>query len=107
VERERFKDAPALEEDDWVTLTETQWIADLDSFYAVVHTERRRQDQILKVSDLTGIEVRDRQGEDAVGELAEIVFESTTGKIRYGALSFGGFLGFVPVAFQGIGRGNE
>jgi len=94
VDRERFEDAPAIEQDDWTTLTQTQWSADLDTFYAVEDTKRRSAENIRKVSDLTGIEIRDRQGEEAIGELAEIVFESATGKIRYGALSFGGFLGF-------------
>jgi sporulation protein YlmC with PRC-barrel domain len=94
VERERFEVAPAIEQDDWTTLTQTRWSADLDTFYAVEDTERRRAEHIYKVSDLTGMEIRDRQGKEAVGTLAEIVFESNTGKIRYGALSFGGFLGF-------------
>lgn len=94
VERERFKQAPAIEQDDWTTLTQTRWSTDLDTFYAVDDAERRPEEHIGKVSHLTGIEIRDQQGEEPVGELAEIVFESNTGKIRYGALSFGGFLGF-------------
>jgi sporulation protein YlmC with PRC-barrel domain len=99
VERERFKDAPAIETDGWTTLSQIQWIADLDTYYSVTVVERRREDNIHKVSDLTGMDIRDRRGEEAIGELAEIVFESKTGKIRYGALSFGGFLGFGETLF--------
>ena len=87
VEQERFKEAPAIEQDDWTTLTQTGWTAALDTFYAVEDTQRRREEHIHKLSGLIGMEIRDRQGKEAVGNLTEIVFESNTGKIRYGALS--------------------
>ncbi|MDZ7619137.1 MAG: PRC-barrel domain-containing protein [Patescibacteria group bacterium] len=99
VESARFKDAPALKKDDWTSLSQTQWSADLDTYYSVTVIERRREDNIHKASDLIGMDIRNLRGEDAIGELAEIVFESDTGKIRYGALSFGGFLGFGETLF--------
>ena len=99
VDQERFKNAPAIKQDGWATLSQTQWSSDLDTHYSVTVVERRREDSIHKVSDLIGMDIRNLRGEDAVGELAEIVFESTTGNIRYGALSFGGFLGFGETLF--------
>ena len=99
VDQERFKKAPAIEQDNWTTLTQIRWTADLDTYYAVEGTQRRREEHIHKLSDLTGMEIRDRHGKEAVGNLTEIVFESNTGKIRYGALSFGGFLGFGETLF--------
>ncbi len=99
VDQERFKNAPAIKQDGWTTLSQTQWSSDLDTYYSVTVAERRREDNIHKVSDLIGMDIRNLRGEDAVGELAEIVFESKTGEIRYGALSFGGFLGFGETLF--------
>jgi sporulation protein YlmC with PRC-barrel domain len=93
VERKRFEQAPAIERDDWAALTQIRWNPDLATFYAMTGT-KRQDERIGKVSNLTGMEIRNRQGEDAIGSLAEIVFDSNTGRIRYGALSFGGFLGF-------------
>ncbi len=110
ITQERFEGAPTMERDDLAGLADAAYAADLYRFYAVEGVDRRRADQALqtdperadyaperafyKVSDLVGLEVRDIRKEDALGDLKEIVFESGTGKILYGALSFGGFLGF-------------
>lgn len=90
---ERFEEAPALE-DDWNVLGEPEWAADLDAFYGLEDLERNQERQIYRVSQLTGSRVRDRDDERNLGSLREIVVEIETGPIRYGALSYGGFLGF-------------
>jgi sporulation protein YlmC with PRC-barrel domain len=94
VERKRFEQAPLIEQDDWTTLTRLRWSTEVDRFYAVEDAERHPEQRMNKVSNLTGTKIMDRLGKDTVGSLTEIVFENNTGKIRYGALSFGGFLGF-------------
>jgi sporulation protein YlmC with PRC-barrel domain len=48
--------------------------------------------QFLSASTLTGDIVKTPQG-DALGELKDIMIDTTDGKIAYGVLSFGGVLG--------------
>ncbi len=93
VNGERFEEAPALE-DDWSVPGDPEWAADLDAFYGLEDLERNQERQIYRVSQLTGSRVRDRDDERNLGSLREIVVDLETGSIRYGALSYGGFLGF-------------
>jgi sporulation protein YlmC with PRC-barrel domain len=46
----------------------------------------------LKASDLAGLDVRGMSGEDAIGEINDVVI-GRDGKVAYVAVSFGGFLG--------------
>ncbi len=48
--------------------------------------------QIRKASDLIGTDVRNLEGKD-VGSIEDLAIDPQNGKIRYAALSFGGFLG--------------
>lgn len=47
---------------------------------------------VFKVSDVNGMEVRNPVG-DKLGDVHDVVIDVTDGRIRYAALSFGGFLG--------------
>lgn len=93
VSEEQFQKAPTLE-DDWSVLDDPEWAANLDAFYGLEDVQRHQERQSCRVSGLTGIRVRDRTHEHDLGNLREIVFEVETGHIRYGALSYGGLLGF-------------
>lgn len=46
----------------------------------------------LSTSTLTGDSVKNHQGE-SLGDLKDIMIDTTSGKISYGVLSFGGVLG--------------
>lgn len=50
------------------------------------------QDMTIRLSELTGLEVRNAQNED-LGDIDDIVIDMRTGKIRYAAVASGGFLG--------------
>ena len=47
---------------------------------------------MFKASELMDLEVKGKNGED-LGEIEDVVFDAKTGKIRYAAISMGGFLG--------------
>ncbi|EMI21220.1 PRC-barrel domain-containing protein [Rhodopirellula maiorica SM1] len=46
----------------------------------------------IRVSQLIGYNIQNSQGE-SVGEIKDIVLDSRTGKVRYAAVTYGGFLG--------------
>lgn len=48
--------------------------------------------EVMGASTLIGDKVINRQGED-LGKIEELMIDMNSGKIRYGVLSFGGFLG--------------
>lgn len=48
--------------------------------------------RFLSASTLNGDAVKNRQG-DSLGDLKDIMIDTTNGKIAYGVLSFGGVLG--------------
>ena len=71
----------------------------------------------IRVSELIGCEIENSRGED-VGEIEDIVIDSSTGKVRYAAVTYGGFLGLgnklyaVPfeafkVGIEADERGND
>lgn len=47
---------------------------------------------MFSLDDLKGVTVRNTEGED-LGKLEDIVVDGTSGRVAYGVLSFGGFLG--------------
>lgn len=47
---------------------------------------------VWRADDLIGMTVRNDAGED-LGEIKNLVIDTSSGKIRYAAMSFGGFLG--------------
>lgn len=49
-------------------------------------------DHSQRVSKMIGMDVQNMKGED-LGEIEDLVMDTQTGKIRYAAISFGGFLG--------------
>jgi sporulation protein YlmC with PRC-barrel domain len=46
----------------------------------------------IRVSQLTGTNIENSQGE-SVGEINDLVIDANTGKVRYAAITYGGFLG--------------
>ncbi|MCM2369676.1 PRC-barrel domain-containing protein [Aporhodopirellula aestuarii] len=46
----------------------------------------------IRVSQLMGLNIQNSQGE-SVGEINDIVLDARTGKVRYAAVTYGGFLG--------------
>lgn len=50
------------------------------------------QQQMMRVSELTQLNVRNQQGEE-LGSIEDVVIDMQSGEVRYAALSYGGFLG--------------
>lgn len=46
----------------------------------------------IRVSQLIGMNIQNSQGE-SVGEINDLVLDASTGKVRYAAVTYGGFLG--------------
>jgi hypothetical protein len=67
--------------------------------------DRTRQHQGYKASELLGLNVRGRTGDDDIGEIEDLMI-GNDGKVKYAAVSFGGFLGIgekmFAVPFQAI-----
>jgi len=55
-------------------------------------SEKAETGRALRASEITGMEVRNSQGED-LGNIEDLMIDMSTGQIRYAVLSFGGFLG--------------
>lgn len=55
--------------------------------------EKAVQRLAVRASDLIGMEVYNAEG-DALGSVYDIVIDARKGRVRYAALSYGGFLGF-------------
>jgi sporulation protein YlmC with PRC-barrel domain len=61
-------------------------------------TQRQRRDAAarrvtVRASQISGMKVNNPQGE-ALGSVDDIVIDAESGRVRYAALSYGGFLGF-------------
>lgn len=55
-------------------------------------TAKVEVERAYRASQLIGMDVRNSQGQD-LGSIDDIVFDLDSGRIRYAAISFGGFLG--------------
>lgn len=51
-----------------------------------------KADRAMRSSELVGLNVKNEENED-LGEIKELVIDLNSGKIRYAAISMGGFLG--------------
>ena len=60
-------------------LGSSAWAADTDQ-------------RVWRSSDLVGMKVKNSAGQD-LGKIDDLVIDMNTGKVRYAAVSFGGFLG--------------
>ncbi len=54
--------------------------------------DEKTRGNIVRVSQLMGMNIQNDQGE-SVGQIEDIVLDSESGKVRYAAVSYGGFLG--------------
>ena len=50
------------------------------------------EQRVWRSSDIVGMKVRNAAGQD-LGKVEDLVIDTSTGRVRYAAVSFGGFLG--------------
>lgn len=119
VTQEELEKAPGFNEDTWPDVANPEWSASIDKHYRIERKKDKEKaaddsekpaaaekvekvkdtaapvvyDAVFRVSKLKGLSVRNPRGED-LGNIQEVVIDLNGGKIKYYALSFGGFAGF-------------
>lgn len=88
--KDKLKNAPGFDEKQWPNMADPQFSKELSEFYGTEETQPAAN--ITKMSDLLDADVRNAQNQN-LGDLDEIVLDLETGRIAYGVLSSGGFLG--------------
>jgi PRC-barrel domain len=72
--------------------TETQTTDATDYSGQATTTDEARHRNAYKASELLGLNIRGREGDDDIGEISDLMI-GHDGKVVYAAVSFGGFLG--------------
>lgn len=105
---EKLEKAPGFDQKNWPDVANPGWAASIDKYYGVTRTappdkvsdkvtvERAQApiiyDHVFRASTIDGMKVRNEQGV-ALGEVADLVVDIKSGKVKYAALSHGGFAG--------------
>jgi sporulation protein YlmC with PRC-barrel domain len=93
VNKEAMKKAPGFDKNRWPNFGDANFTADVDRFYTQNTGHRTAPGTAsFKSSNIVGMRVDNPQGEH-LGRIESLVMDVKSGKIRYAALSFGGFLG--------------
>jgi sporulation protein YlmC with PRC-barrel domain len=99
VNEEIFDNAPGFQAAEWPDFTQPDWDIDYWSYWndsqlipqdSMITPNQR--ESAIRASDLMGFNVVNAQDED-LGEIEDLVIGFDSHQIRYGVLSFGGFLG--------------
>lgn len=116
VKKETLKDSPGFDKNHWPDFADAHWADEVHRHYRV-HTDRADVDvdvkrapaaknakeesvesrnvssaMLRRASKVQGMEVKNDENEK-IGSVEDIVINVDSGKVRYVALSFGGFLG--------------
>jgi len=93
VNKESLKKAPGFDKNHWPDFADANFTVDVDRFYAQNSGHRTTPSTTsFKSSNIVGMRVDNPQGEH-LGRIESLVMDLKSGKIRYAAVSFGGFLG--------------
>jgi sporulation protein YlmC with PRC-barrel domain len=113
---QELEKAPGFDPNNWPDVADPAWSESIDKHYRLSRTDARADttaradapaekptvekakapviyDAVFRVSKIDGMTVRNKAGED-IGHVDELVFDIKSGKVKYSALSFGGFAGF-------------
>lgn len=106
LDEKKLETAPGFDKDHWPQLADRKWHANVRQFYRgeaprttpQAEAEKPAPDQshaklmMMRCNDLLGMQVRNSQGAD-LGDINDVVIDLDSGKVRFAAISFGGFLG--------------
>lgn len=106
LDEKKLETAPGFDKDHWPQLGDRNWHTNVRQFYRgeapratlPADAEKPAPDQsqaklmMMRCDDLVGMQVRNRQGAE-LGDINDLVIDLDTGKVRFAAMSFGGFLG--------------
>lgn len=112
VSEQKLKTAPGFDKNQWPDMANPRWADAVNHHYAAriedEQTNKAKHDDQMalhRASQAMKMEVRNNKGDD-LGKIEDIVLDMRTGKIRYAALSFGGFLGigdkFFAIPWQAV-----
>lgn len=110
VTQKQLETAPGFDRNNWPDVANPAWSEGIDKHYsankrtATVDKAPRTTDikdgdapvaadAVFRVSTINGMKVRNDAGKD-IGHVDELVLDIKAGKVKYAALSFGGFVGF-------------
>jgi len=112
IDKDRLKNAPGFDPNNWPNMADRQWATDVHRYYAqrpyweldvmTVRWQDRERERVdrgdamatsfQRASDLIGKKVRNLQNED-LGEIKNLAIDPDRGLVNYAVLQFGGFLG--------------
>lgn len=98
VTEEQLKNAPGFDSNQWPNFGDAKWTSSVDKHYKVEREVERAAagnvavDDAYRVSTIKSMKVKNEAGR-GLGHIEELVFDITTGKVNYAALSFGSFAG--------------
>jgi len=101
---DKFKAAPGFDKEHWPDFADRNWAVHIDKYYADVTISRKSppksektrghvgEASLLRATKVEGIVVKN-DADEKLGKVEDLVIDMRHSKIRYAALSFGGFLG--------------
>jgi sporulation protein YlmC with PRC-barrel domain len=103
VSRERLKSAPGFSKASWPDMQDLKWNETIHGYYEQPYywdkdrdtepgSQAARRPSVYKATEVIGMNVRNTKNE-SLGEIEDIVVDSSAGDIRYAVVSVGGFLG--------------
>lgn len=104
ITKEKLKDAPGFDKNNWPDVAKSDWAAEIDKYYGVKSDANEKvtrakpapgkvvYDAVYRTANIKSMPVRNDAGED-LGKVEDLVIDVKQAKVRYAALSFGGVLG--------------
>jgi sporulation protein YlmC with PRC-barrel domain len=88
VDKERLKDAPGFEKNNWPDMNSGKYRSEVDRYHKSESAAAGKSGgRLMRASELIGKDVNDQAGKDA-GEIEDVVVNMTNGQIRYVVLDF-------------------
>ena len=88
VPKERLKNAPGFERNNWPDMSDNRYRGEVDKYFkSDAAKQGKAGDRMMRASELIGKDVNDRSGKDA-GEIEDMVINMANGQIRYVVLDF-------------------
>ena len=100
IDKERLKNAPGFDKNNWPVMASPEWAKDVDAYYSTmgksdtvkpVEAGAQKKGVIWRCSELKGFNVN-TPTDEKLGDIKEVAID-TNGRVSYVVISVGGFLG--------------
>jgi sporulation protein YlmC with PRC-barrel domain len=100
IDKERLKNAPGFDKNNWPVMASPEWAKDVDAYYSSmgksdtvkpVEAGAQKKGVIWRCSELKGFNVN-TPTDEKLGDIKEVAID-TNGRVSYVVISVGGFLG--------------